>query len=196
MPSPWSFTFEPVFVVAADSGFVSFFAADNDSVEAVWLDGRATAGGGHESHGAPRGAMQLGNARIGPDGGVAASTLIDDRICDCCQTSAAMTSRGPVVVYRDRSPDEIRDIGILRRVDGKWTQPAIVHADKLTRPLLLVPVRYYRARPSHWKQWHHQAPPRWDREWGREWADKREWRRPVRDDDGRQGWKRERHRRR
>jgi hypothetical protein len=40
-----------------------------------------------------------------------------------------MTSRGPVVVYRDRSPDEVRDIAILRRVDGKWTQPALVHAD-------------------------------------------------------------------
>jgi hypothetical protein len=116
--------------VAAEHGFVSFFAADGDSVEAVWLDGRATAGGGHDSHAAPRGAMQLGNARIGPDGGIAASTIIDDRICDCCQTSAAMTSRGPVVVYRDRSPDEIRDIAVLRRVDGKWTQPARVHADE------------------------------------------------------------------
>jgi hypothetical protein len=115
--------------VAAEHGFVSFFAADGDSVEAVWLDGRATAGGGHDNHVAPRGAMQLGNARIGPDGGIAPSTLIDDRICDCCQTSAAMTSRGPVVVYRDRSPDEIRDIGILRRVDGTWMQPALVHAD-------------------------------------------------------------------
>ena len=115
--------------VAAEHGFVSFFAADGDSVEAVWLDGRATAGGGHGKHDAPRGAMQLGNARIGPDGGIAPSTLIDDRICDCCQTSAAMTSRGPVVVYRDRSPDEIRDIGILRRVDGKWMPPAIVNAD-------------------------------------------------------------------
>ena len=114
---------------AAEHGFVSFFAADGDSVAAVWLDGRATAGGGHDNHDAPRGAMQLGNARIGPDGGIAPSTLIDDRICDCCQTSAAMTSRGPVVVYRDRSPEEIRDIGILRRVDGKWTQPALVHAD-------------------------------------------------------------------
>ena len=115
--------------LAAEHGFVSFFAADGDSVEAVWLDGRATAGGGHDNHAAPRGAMQLGNARIGADGGIAPSTMIDNRICDCCQTSAAMTSRGPVVVYRDRSPDEIRDIGILRRVDGKWTQPAHVHAD-------------------------------------------------------------------
>ena len=116
--------------IAAEHGFVSFFAADGDSVEAVWLDGRATAGGGHGTHDAPRGAMQLGNARIGPDGGIAPTTLIDDRICDCCQTSAAMTSRGPVVVYRDRSPDEIRDIAILRRVDGKWTQPTRVHADE------------------------------------------------------------------
>jgi hypothetical protein len=56
--------------------------------------------------------------------------IIDDRICDCCQTSAAITARGPVVVYRDRSPDEIRDISIVRRVDGKWTEPARVHADE------------------------------------------------------------------
>ena len=116
--------------VDAEHGFVSFFSADGDSVEAVWLDGRATGGGGHDSHDAPRGAMQLGNGRIGPDGGVSATTLIDDRICDCCQTSAAMTSNGPVVVYRDRSPDEIRDISILRRVGGTWTRPARVHADE------------------------------------------------------------------
>lgn len=116
--------------VAAEHGFVSFFAADGDSVEAVWLDGRATARSGHNNQVMPRGSMQLGNTRIGADGGIAASTLIDDRICDCCQTSAAMTARGPVVVYRDRSPDEIRDIAILRRVNGTWTQPARVHADE------------------------------------------------------------------
>jgi hypothetical protein len=116
--------------VAAEHGFVSFFATDGDSVEAVWLDGRATAGGGHDGHDMPRGAMQLGNTRIGPDGGTAPTALLDSRICDCCQTSAAMTARGPVVVYRDRSPDEIRDIAILRRVNGKWTEPAHVHADE------------------------------------------------------------------
>src|SRR6185503_17157512 len=66
---------------AAEHGFVSFFAADGDSVEAVWLYGRATAGEGHGGHGSPdqreaaRGAMQLGNARIGPDGGITPSTL-------------------------------------------------------------------------------------------------------------------------
>jgi hypothetical protein len=116
--------------VAAEHGFVSFFAADGDSVEAIWLDGRATAGAGHDNHDAARGAMQLGNTRIGPDGSPGPTVLIDDRICDCCQTSAAMTAQGPIVVYRDRSPDEIRDISVLRRVGGTWTQPARVHADE------------------------------------------------------------------
>jgi hypothetical protein len=114
--------------VAAEHGFVSFFASGPDSIEAIWLDGRATAGG-HGNH-SSRGAMQLGTTHLGADGVPAATTLIDDRICDCCQTSAAMTSRGPVVVYRDRSPGEIRDIAILRRVDGKWTEPTRVHADE------------------------------------------------------------------
>jgi hypothetical protein len=113
--------------VAAEHGFVSFFGAEGDSVEAVWLDGRATAGGGHDGH---RGAMQLGNGRIAPDGGVSPSVMIDSKICDCCQTSAAMTSSGPVVVYRDRSDQEIRDISIVRRVGGRWTDPARVHADE------------------------------------------------------------------
>jgi hypothetical protein len=115
--------------VSAEHGFVSFFAAEGDSIEAVWLDGRATAGGGHDGHNAARGAMQLGNGRIGPDGGVSPNVMIDNRICDCCQTSAAMTARGPVVVYRDRSDQEIRDIAVMRRVDGTWTEPAKVHAD-------------------------------------------------------------------
>jgi hypothetical protein len=40
-----------------------------------------------------------------------------------------MTANGPVVVYRDRSADEIRDIAIVRRVNGRWTEPATVHDD-------------------------------------------------------------------
>ncbi|CAG0957309.1 hypothetical protein GPROT1_00552 [Gammaproteobacteria bacterium] len=113
--------------VAAEHGFVSFFDAGTDSIEAVWLDGRATGGGEHEgSHG---GSMQLANSRIGPDGGVSPNQMIDGRICDCCQTSAAMTAQGPAVVYRDRSTEEIRDISILRRLNGTWTMPARVHAD-------------------------------------------------------------------
>jgi hypothetical protein len=68
------------------------------------------------------------------------------------------------------------------RVDGPWIVVAPVY---VPRPVLLVPVTYYRVPPGHWKQWHRQAPPRWGHEWGREWAAKREWK--DRDDDADRG---------
>ena len=49
--------------------------------------------------------------------------------CDCCQVAATVAASGPVVAYRDRTDDEIRDIAVVRQVDGKWTAPSIVHAD-------------------------------------------------------------------
>jgi hypothetical protein len=40
-----------------------------------------------------------------------------------------MTENGPIVVYRNRSEKEIRDIGIVRFENGKWTEPQIVIED-------------------------------------------------------------------
>lgn len=118
--------------VPAEHGFVSFFP-DGEGFGAVWLDGRkmglralAEARG---EEGPPR-EMTLRYTLLGRDGLHASDEVeLDGRICECCQTSAARTDRGPVVVYRDRSPDEIRDIGVVRRVDGRWSEPALLHAD-------------------------------------------------------------------
>jgi hypothetical protein len=55
--------------------------------------------------------------------------VLDDRTCDCCPTAAALTADGPLVAYRDRGPEEIRDIAVVRFADGAWTAPRIVHAD-------------------------------------------------------------------
>ena len=43
-----------------------------------------------------------------------------------------MTANGPIVVYRDRigKETEIRDIGIVRYVNGRWTQPSVLYEDK------------------------------------------------------------------
>jgi hypothetical protein len=54
---------------------------------------------------------------------------LDVRTCDCCQIAATVTPSGPVVAYRDRTEDEIRDIAVVRQVDGKWTSPSVVHDD-------------------------------------------------------------------
>lgn len=60
--------------------------------------------------------------------------VLDARVCECCQTAAAMTKEGPVVVYRGRSPEEIRDIRIVRRAGQSWASPSRVHADEWIVP--------------------------------------------------------------
>src|SRR5262249_21825573 len=49
---------------------------------------------------------------------LAESRLLDARVCECCQISTAETSEGPLVVYRDRSDQEIRDIAVVRSGSG------------------------------------------------------------------------------
>lgn len=111
-----------------EHGFVSMWPA-GDSVGLVWLDGRNTQPAAHgDGHGGG-GGMTLRYTTIGPDGRAAADREVDGLVCDCCQTGMTMTSGGPLVVYRDRTADEIRDIYVTRYVNGAWTPGRPVHAD-------------------------------------------------------------------
>jgi len=95
-----------------------------------WLDGRNAAmesGDGH--HGGHHGQMTIRAALVDKTGKKISEWELDNRVCDCCQTSAAITANGPVVVYRDRSETEIRDMSIVRLVNGQWTQPKTIFAD-------------------------------------------------------------------
>ena len=60
---------------------------------------------------------------------LAGETLLDPRGSGGSATSAAMTWNGPIVVYRAQSADGARDVAMVRRLDGKWTTPRLVHAD-------------------------------------------------------------------
>ncbi|MFN0123573.1 MAG: sialidase family protein, partial [Blastocatellia bacterium] len=117
--------------VKAEHGFVSLFAAKDGNLAAVWLDGREMKSDAHDAHGHGHGNMTLRSVKIKRDGALADDAVLDARVCECCQTSAAMTADGPVVVYRDRSEaePEIRDIFIVRQKDGKWSAPRLVFAD-------------------------------------------------------------------
>jgi len=111
-----------------EHGFVTLFPATGGT-QAVWLDGRHT-DGGHDHAGGAAGAMTLRTATIGADGRRAgADEEIDARVCDCCQTDAALTADGPVVVYRDRGEREVRDIALVRYSGGRWSEPVRVHDD-------------------------------------------------------------------
>jgi hypothetical protein len=54
---------------------------------------------------------------------------LDDDVCDCCPTAVARTAKGLIVAYRDHTPDNVRDIAVLRFENGKWAPSKIVHAD-------------------------------------------------------------------
>ncbi|MEO6726998.1 MAG: hypothetical protein ABIP14_17045 [Blastocatellia bacterium] len=114
--------------VKAEHGFVSMFAANDGSLAAVWLDGREMKPGG-DDHGHGQGNMTLRYVKIKRDGTLTDDAALDTRVCECCQTSAAMTADGPVVVYRDRSEQEIRDISVVRFKAGKWSEPSSVFQD-------------------------------------------------------------------
>ncbi len=113
----------------AEHGFVSIIPY-GDQFFVTWLDGRKNASeeahGGHHGH---HGEMTLRAAFIDKNGNKVNEWELDERICDCCQTSATVTTDGPVVVYRDRSDDEVRDMSIVRYVNGIWTAPKTIHAD-------------------------------------------------------------------
>lgn len=109
-----------------EHGFVSLYPEAGGRLGAVWLDGREMAGG-DDHHGS--GDMTLRYAALDRAGVVVDSAVLDHRVCECCKTSAATTGEGPVVVYRDRSDGEIRDIFIVRRSNGTWTSPQPVARD-------------------------------------------------------------------
>lgn len=129
----------------AEHGFAALWPVGRESMGVAWLDGRnntmqaageaaGTKGAAHGDADATMASMAQGRtelraavfdrnfARVG-------EAVVDPMTCDCCQTDLAITARGPLLLYRDRSPGEIRDIAAVRYEDGHWTAPVPVHAD-------------------------------------------------------------------
>jgi hypothetical protein len=94
----WSKPVTPHPVMPREFGFVSMLPAADGTARIAWLDGRRD------------GETELRAATMTMAGTLGAQEVVDPRVCDCCQTSMAMTARGPLVVYRDRSAKEVRDI--------------------------------------------------------------------------------------
>ena len=112
----------------AEHGFVSIIPY-NDGFFACWLDGRKTAMETDTAHHGHHGEMTVRAAMLDKNGKKINEWELDGKVCDCCQTTAAITDNGPVVVYRDRSDDEVRDMSIVRFVNGTWTAPQTIYAD-------------------------------------------------------------------
>ena len=116
-----------------EHGFVSLIPLPDGRLGVSWVDGRALHGmkeDAEEHEGPLPVSMALRYAVIDASGQVSDEAVLDDRICECCQTSAALTAEGPIIAYRDRSETEVRDNYFVRREGGKWSAPRPVYADK------------------------------------------------------------------
>jgi len=115
-----------------EHGFVAMAPWDDSTAALVWLDGREMklASPAHEGEGD----MTLRFATVTSRGSLGDEALLDGRTCECCQTALARTTTGLVVAYRDRSPEEIRDIAVVRRAGGVWTSPVRVAPDNWHYP--------------------------------------------------------------
>lgn len=104
----------------AEHGFVSIFPA-GDHAGVVWLDGREYARSPEQARADGKtGNFALRYCTVTRDGIAGKDMAIDDNVCTCCQTSAVLAAKGPVVAYRGRTAEEIRDNLSVRLVEGKW----------------------------------------------------------------------------
>ncbi len=115
----------------SEHGFVSFFV-DGSDLGAVWLDGREMIQGHH--HGSPENdskgsGMTLRSATFDVKGNLANEQVIDNLVCDCCQTDISSAGKGPVLVFRNRTSDEQRDIYFSHRKNGRWSDTRPVSED-------------------------------------------------------------------
>ena len=132
-------TWSPMFAPYHDRtktqhGFASLFELPGRELGVVWLDGRDQELNPGDKL---RESMDVRFASFDSNWKQTPESLINQRVCQCCQTAAAVTADGPVVAFRDRSDKEIRDIHVTRleqastppRAEGKWADATPVHAD-------------------------------------------------------------------
>jgi hypothetical protein len=115
-----------------EHGFVSTINTKNGFLS-TYLDGRQNELSNHDKSIRPQ--MTLRGTSYNIDGNILEDLLIDDRVCDCCQTDLAITENGEsIVVYRDRSEDEVRDIYYSYKKDNKWSKPINIFNDNWEIP--------------------------------------------------------------
>jgi hypothetical protein len=103
--------------------FATLFEKPDGALGLVWLDGRLTV------KDREKGPMTIRYGAYDAQWKQTSDRALDAKVCDCCTTSVAMTTDGPIVVYRDRTDNEVRDIYITRNENGVWTPGKAVHSD-------------------------------------------------------------------
>lgn len=103
-----------------ESSYPSAAPVDATHAELIWLDG---------ANWREQKRVSLMSRLVQADGTATDPTVVDPDTCTCCPTSMVQAGSGLLAAYRGHTPENIRDISLLRNVEGRWSQPRIVHAD-------------------------------------------------------------------
>ena len=103
-----------------ENSYPSAAPLDENRAALIWLDG---------ANWTKQKRVALMSRLVRSDGSTTEATVIDPDTCTCCPTSLVHTSSGLVAAYRGHTPENIRDISLLRNNEGRWSQPHVVHAD-------------------------------------------------------------------
>ena len=123
-----------------DNAYASAVGLDDQHAQFVWLDGR-------DWEKSKR--VQLMSSVVSAEGQISEMRLLDPDTCTCCSTAIARTSSGLLVVYRGHKSKNIRDISLVRSVDGGWSEPHIPHPDDWHIEACPVNGPHLDARESH-----------------------------------------------
>ena len=114
---------------ATQHGFPSLIEMAAGNLGVIWLDGRNSF---FDFEDPETGTMMLRFASFDTNWTQTADVEIDHRVCECCSTTAVVTSDGVLTAFRDLQPvedNDVRDIGVSRLENGTWTPTAIVSQD-------------------------------------------------------------------
>lgn len=116
--------------IATEHGFVTLLPAGGNDVLVSWLDARhsaAKAKASEHDHADTHTALHA--ARLDQDLRVTARWELDELTCDCCNTDGRRIGNQLWLAYRNRSPEELRDIYAIRFDGAEWNLPRRVLRD-------------------------------------------------------------------
>lgn len=103
-----------------DNAYASGVALNEKQAQMVWLDG---------SNWKTQQRVQLMSRIVAADGQLSEPRVLDEDTCTCCSTSIVETSQGLLAAYRGHTPQDIRDISVVRTTAGGWSRPNVPNPD-------------------------------------------------------------------
>ena len=102
-----------------EHGLASLAPSGNGEASLIWL----------EMLKGEDGPAALKRTVLNASGQIVKEERLDEDVCSCCPTAIARTSKGLAIAYRARTPQDIRDIAVIRFENGQWSKPKVVNAD-------------------------------------------------------------------